>query len=61
MVFVQGEKAAAFKHLTKESAIKEAKRLAKQTGKKAYILGTIVSFEIDNFKTENVTVDELPF
>jgi len=52
-----------YKHPTPESATIEAKRLAKEYGKKAYILASIKSVELIEFKETNLieSLDELPF
>lgn len=65
MVYVEGQQAPAYKHTSLESAQKEAKRLAELLLKRAYILATVQSFELDKFKVEDCRpygmLDELPF
>ena len=63
MVFVQGEHTPSYKHSSIESAETEAKRLAKLLSKKAYVLCSIKSFEINEFKIEDCRPDnnDLPF
>ena len=60
MVFVEGQKAPAFKHVMQSSAEDEAKRLAEHTGLKAYVLATIKSYELPaKFVEEDLTPDSL--
>lgn len=63
MVYLENERTPTFKHSTLASAEAEAKRLAKQFGKKAVVLCSIKSFEIVEFKEEDCRpdMDELPF
>lgn len=62
MIYVEDGNLPTFKHWSEESAIKEAKRLAEHTGKKAYVLLAITSVELpDKFKIEHVDSGELPF
>ena len=61
MVYVQGANTPSREHATLEDAEKEAKRLAELTGKKAFVLGTIKSFEVNKFVEKNCSVGELPF
>ena len=63
MVYVEGERGPAYKHSSIESAENEAKRLAKKTGKKAYVLVSAKSYELDLFKTEDLIPkeDNIPF
>ncbi len=66
MVYLQGERTPAFQHTSLPSAENEAKRLAKEHKKKAYVLCSIKSFEVSEFQVENCipetnTVDDLPF
>ena len=49
MVFLEGERTPTYKHDTLESAENEAKRLAKLHGKKAFVLVTVKSFELNEF------------
>lgn len=62
MVYVQGEHTPTRKHLSLSDAEQEAKRLAKLLNKKAYVLCSLKSFEINEFKIEDCRPDdELPF
>jgi len=62
MVFLENGGAPTFKHPKLNLAESEAKRLAKQTGKKAYVLCSLKSFEINEFKTEDLRpTEDLPF
>ena len=63
MVYVEGESSPTYKHLTIESADTEAKRLAKLLNKKVYVLCTIKSFELNEFKVNDCRPenDDLPF
>ncbi len=63
MVYVEGQQPPSFKHTTIESAETEAKRLTKLLGKKAFVLCTLKSFEVYEFKIEDCrpNVDDLPF
>lgn len=66
MVYLQGERTPAFRHRELPSAENEAKRLAKEHNKKAYVLCSIKSFEVSEFQVENCipeidTQDDLPF
>lgn len=49
MVFIEGGQTPAYKHETLQLAEAEAKRLARITRKKAYVLVTIKSLEINEF------------
>lgn len=60
MVYLEGGDNPKFKHLSKLSAETEAKRLAKLTGRKAYILASVYAIEYTEFKT-TPTEPELPF
>jgi hypothetical protein len=53
MVYVENEKTPTQKHETLTSAETEAKRLAKTSGKKAFVLCSLKSFEIVEFKEED--------
>lgn len=59
MVYVEGESTPTYKHISLKSAEIEAKRLAKQLHKKAYVLASVKSFEIIEFKEESCVPDEL--
>ena len=63
MVYVEGEHTPTYKHNSLESAEKEAKRLAELTGRKAYVLCSIKSFEVNKFVVRDCRpIDEdLPF
>ena len=64
MVYLEEGRTPVFKHESYESALKEARRLAKEFERKAYVLGTITSVELSLFKEECVAVtqlEELPF
>ncbi|MCO5268505.1 MAG: hypothetical protein M9897_06390 [Brumimicrobium sp.] len=66
MVFLEGERTPAYKHPNLASAELEAQRLAKIHMKKAYVLCSIKSFELQMFKTEDCRpdsydIDGLPF
>jgi len=63
MVYLQDEKTPTYRHATLNGAEQEAKRLAEQYGKKAFVLCSLKSFEIEKFKVEDCRpdIDELPF
>lgn len=63
MVFLEGERTPAYKHQNIESAESEAKRLARLHRKKAYVLCSLKSFQIVDFKIEDCrpSIDDLPF
>ena len=62
MVFLEGMDTPAYKHDTIESAETEAKRLAKMYKRKAYVLCTIKSIEINEFIVKDLRPDgDLPF
>lgn len=63
MIYLEGGNNPTFKHSTFESADIEAKRLAKKYGRKAYILSTLKSVEIDVFKEIDCRPNdcEMPF
>ncbi len=65
MVFLEGENTPSFKHANINSATTEAERLARVHRKKAYVLCTIKSIELNEFKTEDLRPieekDNLPF
>lgn len=63
MVYLEDERTPAYKHDMLESAEQEAKRLSKQYGKKAFVLCSLKSFEIVEFKVEDCrpNISELPF
>lgn len=63
MVFLSGESTPTFRHETIESADIEAQRLARLHRKKAFVLCSLKSFEISEFKVEDCRpfTDDLPF
>ena len=62
MVYLENERTPAYRHATLETAEQEAKRLSKQYGKKAWVLCTLKSFEIVEFKvTDCRPYSDLPF
>ena len=62
MVFMEGGNTPAYKHTEKESAIKEAKRLAEKHRKKTYLLTTLQSYEYNCFDVRPAyTDDNMPF
>lgn len=56
MIFLEGGNAPTFAHETLDSAITEAKRLAKLTGKKAYILESVKSVQLHEFDIEDINM-----
>lgn len=64
MVFLQNERTPTYKHESLPDAELEAKRLARLHNKKAYVLCSLKSFEINEFKVEDCrpdNMDDLPF
>lgn len=64
MVYVEGEHTPTYKHNDLASAEKEAKRLAETLNKKAFVLCSIKSFEVNKFTVRDcrpVLGDDLPF
>jgi hypothetical protein len=65
MVYLEGERTPVFKHEDVDRATTEAQRLARTHRKKAFVLCTIKSIELDEFKTEdlrpNKEDDDFPF
>ena len=64
MVYVEGQNSPTYKHENLNSAEIEAKRLAKMLDTKTYVLCTVKSFELNNFKVEDCLPDigdKLPF
>lgn len=62
MVYVKDAATPTYKHTTLESAEIEAKRLSKLYSKKAYVLASIKSFEINEYiVTDCRPEDDLPF
>lgn len=63
MVFVEGGSTPTYKHTTLESAENEAKRLAHLTDKKAWVLCTLKSIEINKYDIKDARPphSDLPF
>ena len=63
MVYLQDGNNPTCRHATLNGAEEEAKRLAKQFGKKAWVLCCLKSFEIVEFKVQDCRppIDDLPF
>ena len=63
MVYVQNGDSPTYKHDSIESAEKEAKRLAKLLNKKAFVLTTLKSFEINEYTINDCRPEnsDLPF
>lgn len=63
MVYLENERGSTYKHPTFQSAEIEAKRLSKEHNRKAYVLTTVKSYEIMEFKVEDMMpeLNELPF
>lgn len=64
MVHVENGDSPTYKHDTLESAEIESKRLAKLLNRKAYVLCSIKSFEINEFDIVDCRpskIDDLPF
>ena len=63
MVYLQDERTPTYKHATLDGAEQEAKRLSKLHHKKAFVLCSLKSFEIFEFKIEDCRPDIecLPF
>ena len=63
MVYLENQGAPSFKHTTLEDAEQEAKRLSKQFSKKAFVLCSLKSFEINEFTVTDCRPDleGLPF
>lgn len=62
MVYLENERTPLFVHTTIESAEQEAKRLAKEHRKKAFVLCSLKSFEINEFTVKDCRPDtDLPF
>lgn len=63
MIYVEGESSPTFKHLSYESAVTEAKRLARAFKKKVYILHATKYFELNEFKEVNLIQEDpdVPF
>lgn len=52
MVFVEEGNSPSYKHSTYSSAYDEAKRLAKSTGRKAWVIAPLISVELTKFTEE---------
>lgn len=52
MVFVEQGNSPSYKHSTYSSAYDEAKRLAKSTGRKAWVIAPLISVELTKFTEE---------
>ena len=62
MVYLEGERTPTYKHSTLELAEQEAKRLAKEYRKKAFVLCSLKSFEVNEFTIKDCRPDsDLPF
>ena len=63
MVFLEGERTPTVKYSVIELAENEAKRLAKTYNKKAFILCSLKSFEVNEFTVKDYRpdTDDLPF
>ena len=62
MVYLENERTPTYKHTTLENAEIEAKRLSKEHRKKAFVLCSIKSFEINEFIVKDCRPDsDLPF
>lgn len=61
MVFVDGERTPAVCYRDPANAEQEAKRLAKLTGKKSFVLCSLKSFEVIEFKETDLRPSDLPF
>jgi hypothetical protein len=63
MVYLENERTPTYKHANIESAEMEAKRLSKVFGKKAFVLCSLKSFEIVEFKVQDCRhkIADLPF
>ena len=63
MVFLEGGNTPSYQHQTLLSAQTEAQRLCKLHNKKAYVLCTLKSYEINEFLVKDCKpeIDDLPF
>ena len=63
MVYLQDERTPTYRHATLDGAEQEAKRLSKLYGKRAFVLCSLKSFEIVEFKETDCRPDipDLPF
>lgn len=64
MVYVEGQRAPEYKHRSLKEAEAEAKRLAKLTERRAFVLATVKSFEVLLFDEQDCRpndLEDLPF
>lgn len=62
MVYLENERTPAFRHSTLDGAEREAQRLSKEHGKKAYVLCALKSYKFSDFIVEDHRPDDdLPF
>lgn len=63
MVFIENGGAPTYRHATLNLAEQEAKRLAKLTGEKAFVLCSLKAFEVIEFKESDYRpeTEDLPF
>jgi hypothetical protein len=63
MVYLENERVPTYRHATLKGAEIEAQRLAKQYGKKAFVLCSVKSFEIVEFQINDCRpeLEDLPF
>jgi len=63
MVYLENERTPACRHDSLDGAEQEAKRLSKQHNKKAFVLCSLKSFEVNEFTIKDCRPDipELPF
>ena len=63
MVYLENERTPTYRHANLAGAETEAKRLAKEFNKKAYVLCSLKSFEINEFTEKDCrpNIDDLPF
>ena len=63
MVYVENSNAPDYRHATLQGAETEAQRLAKLHCKKTYVLCSVKSFEVVEFKITDCRpkIDEIPF
>lgn len=60
MIYLEDGGAPTYQHATRDEALTEAKRLARDFNRRAYILCSIESVEFDAFKIEKAMPDSLP-
>ncbi len=58
MVFVEGANSPTCQHATLEQVEQEAKRLSEKTGKRAYVLVAIKSFELAKFIEQKLDISD---